>query len=87
MAARELHVIHSSVPVDRIAPDEEPPAIGPFRILYVGALEPKKGVEHLFNALVLVGAGWATGGSTRSGAGRAETRWSRRPRGWDSPAA
>lgn len=55
LATRDLHVIHSSVAVDRIAPVEEPPSTAPFRILYVGALEPKKGVEHLLDALALVG--------------------------------
>jgi colanic acid/amylovoran biosynthesis glycosyltransferase len=55
MAERELHVIHSSVAVGRIAPVETVPATDPFRILYVGALEPKKGVEHLLDALAQVG--------------------------------
>ena len=56
MASRDLHVIHSSVAVSRIAPVETVPATDPFRILYVGALEPKKGVEHLLTALSQVGA-------------------------------
>lgn len=55
MATRDIHVIHSSVPVARIAPVETLPATAPFRILYVGALEPKKGVEHLLTALARVG--------------------------------
>jgi colanic acid/amylovoran biosynthesis glycosyltransferase len=55
MGARELHVIHSSVGVGRIAPVEAVPSTEPFRILYVGALEPKKGVEHLLDALAQVG--------------------------------
>jgi colanic acid/amylovoran biosynthesis glycosyltransferase len=55
MGCRELHVIHSSVAVDRIAPVEAEPATDPFRILYVGALEPKKGIEHLLDALAKVG--------------------------------
>ena len=55
MAARDIHVIHSSVDVHRIAPVEEVPSRAPFRILYVGALEPKKGVGHLLDALVLAG--------------------------------
>ena len=55
MAAREVHVIHSSVGVTRIAPVEAVPSTDPFRILYVGALEPKKGVGHLLDALALVG--------------------------------
>lgn len=52
LAGREIHVIHSSVDVGRIA-------VGPasngevFRILYVGALEHKKGVGHLIDALAL----------------------------------
>ena len=57
MADRDLHVIHSSVLVARIAPVETVPATDPFRILYVGALEPKKGVEHLLAALAQVGGG------------------------------
>lgn len=56
LADREIHVIHSSVDVARIAPVEAPPARDPFRILYVGALEPKKGVSHLLDALSLAGA-------------------------------
>lgn len=55
MATRAIHVIHSSVAVARIAPVETVPATAPFRILYVGALEPKKGVEHLLTALARVG--------------------------------
>jgi colanic acid/amylovoran biosynthesis glycosyltransferase len=55
MASRDLHVIHSSVAVSRIAPVEAIPSTDPFRILYVGALEPKKGVEHLLTALSQVG--------------------------------
>lgn len=55
MATRDLHVIHSSVAVARIAPVGAVPATAPFRILYVGALEPKKGVEHLLVALARVG--------------------------------
>lgn len=55
MADRDLHVIHSSVAVRRIAPIDTPPSTDPFRILYVGALEPKKGVGHLLDALAQVG--------------------------------
>ncbi|MEH3037582.1 MAG: glycosyltransferase family 4 protein [Sphingomonas adhaesiva] len=55
LADRAVHVIHSSVDVARIAPVETPPSRDPFRILYVGALEPKKGVAHLLDALALVG--------------------------------
>jgi glycosyltransferase involved in cell wall biosynthesis len=55
MSDRELHVIHSSVDVGRIAAVEAVPSTEPFRILYVGALEPKKGVEHLLDALAQVG--------------------------------
>lgn len=56
LASRDLHVIHSSVAVDRITPVEDEPSTTPFRILYVGALEPKKGVEHLLDGLAQVGA-------------------------------
>ncbi|WP_375270793.1 glycosyltransferase [Sphingomonas sp.] len=56
MAARDIHVIHSSVDVTRITPVADLPATDPFRILYVGALEPKKGVQHLLDALVLAGS-------------------------------
>jgi colanic acid/amylovoran biosynthesis glycosyltransferase len=55
LATRDIHVIHSSVDVTRIAPVDDVPAIDPFRILYVGALEPKKGVQHLLDALVIAG--------------------------------
>lgn len=55
MADRAIEVIHSSVDVARIAPVEAAPATDPFRILYVGALEPKKGVEHLLDALASAG--------------------------------
>ena len=55
MRNRDIRVIHSSVDVARIAPIETLPSIAPFRILYVGALEPKKGVEHLLDALSQVG--------------------------------
>lgn len=48
---RPIHVIHSSVDLSRIAPAE--PVSGRFRILFVGALEGKKGVEHLLTALAL----------------------------------
>lgn len=56
LAERDVHVIHSSVDVSRIAPVEDVPATNPFRILYVGALEPKKGVGHLLDALVIAGS-------------------------------
>jgi colanic acid/amylovoran biosynthesis glycosyltransferase len=55
MTDRRIEVIHSSVDVAAIAPVESVPLVAPFRILYVGALEPKKGVEHLLQALALVG--------------------------------
>jgi colanic acid/amylovoran biosynthesis glycosyltransferase len=55
MAARDVHVIHSSVDVGRIAPVEDVPSTTPFHILYVGALEPKKGVGHLLDALTIAG--------------------------------
>ncbi|MEH3048567.1 glycosyltransferase family 4 protein [Sphingomonas adhaesiva] len=53
LADRTIHVIHSSVDIARITPVATPPARDPFRILYVGALEPKKGVSHLLDALAL----------------------------------
>ncbi len=49
LADRDLHVVHSSIDVAAIAPFAVPP--DPLRILYVGALEPKKGVAHLIEAL------------------------------------
>lgn len=51
LVAREIHVIHSSVDLASI--EASPPPAGPFRILFVGALEAKKGVEHLLDALGL----------------------------------
>ena len=51
---RPIHVIHSSVDLSRIAPVAEAQARSPFRILFVGALEAKKGVEHLLTALALI---------------------------------
>ena len=53
LRGRPIQVIHSSVDLARIAPGEPAPAEGPFRILFVGALEAKKGVEHLLTALAL----------------------------------
>lgn len=55
MADRDIEVIHSSVDVAAIVPVQTEPSIAPFRILYVGALEPKKGVEYLLDALALIG--------------------------------
>jgi glycosyltransferase involved in cell wall biosynthesis len=55
LAAREIAVIHSSVDLARIAPAEAAPSDDPFRILFVGALEPKKGVEYLLEALAAAG--------------------------------
>lgn len=55
IARRDIHVIHSSVDTAMIRPAEAEPSRTPFRILYVGALEPKKGVEFLLDALALVG--------------------------------
>lgn len=55
IAERPIQVIHSSVDTARIAPVETVPSTDPFRILYVGALEPKKGVEYLLEALAAVG--------------------------------
>lgn len=51
LAGREIHVIHSSLDLARI--EASPPPGGPFRILFVGALEAKKGVEHLLGALAV----------------------------------
>lgn len=48
--AEDITVIHSSIDVSRIAPVSTPRG-DTFRILYVGALEPKKGVRHLLEAL------------------------------------
>ncbi|TKD51032.1 glycosyltransferase family 4 protein [Sphingomonas baiyangensis] len=56
MAARDIHVIHSSIDTARIEPVAVPPSRDPFRILYVGALEPKKGVGHLLDALSAIAA-------------------------------
>lgn len=55
LAASQIEVIHSSVDVGRIVPVDAAPSTAPFRILYVGALEPKKGVGHLLDALVIAG--------------------------------
>ncbi|HEX8667570.1 MAG TPA: glycosyltransferase family 4 protein [Allosphingosinicella sp.] len=54
LGGREIEVIHSSVDLDAVG---APPAAaqGQFRILFVGALEAKKGVEHLLSALALAG--------------------------------
>ena len=51
LASREIHVIHSSVDLERI--QASPLPAEPFRILFVGALEAKKGVGHLLDALAL----------------------------------
>jgi colanic acid/amylovoran biosynthesis glycosyltransferase len=53
LAARDIHVIHSSVDLAGIAPDKGPIPDAPFRILFVGALEAKKGVAHLLDALAM----------------------------------
>lgn len=55
IADRPVQVIHSSIDTGRITPVETTPSTDPFRILYVGALEPKKGVEYLLDALAAVG--------------------------------
>ena len=55
MAKRDIQVIHSSVDTAAIAPVDALPATDPLRILYVGALEPKKGVEFLIDALIACG--------------------------------
>jgi glycosyltransferase involved in cell wall biosynthesis len=52
MRDRDIHVIHSSVDVDGMAPPGPVPP-SPFRILFVGALEAKKGVQHLLSALAI----------------------------------
>jgi glycosyltransferase involved in cell wall biosynthesis len=49
---KPIHVIHSSVDVGKLAPVETVPPY-PFRILFVGALEAKKGVQHLLAALAV----------------------------------
>ncbi|WP_192361878.1 glycosyltransferase family 4 protein [Mesorhizobium mediterraneum] len=46
----KINIIHSSVDTDRI-PLLQPPATDPFRILLVGAMEKKKGVDVLIKAL------------------------------------
>lgn len=45
-----IHVIHSSVDVDRI-PKLGPPDADTFHVLYVGSLQPRKGVDTLLTAL------------------------------------
>jgi glycosyltransferase involved in cell wall biosynthesis len=50
LAERPIHVIHSSVDLAKLAPCAAP-SPSPFRILFVGALEEKKGVQHLLSAL------------------------------------
>ena len=52
MENKPIHVIHSSVDLASLAPQEPPPP-SQYRILFVGALEAKKGVEHLLRALAL----------------------------------
>jgi colanic acid/amylovoran biosynthesis glycosyltransferase len=52
MADKPIHVIHSSVDVARLASVEAMPS-STFRILFVGALEAKKGVQHLLAAFAL----------------------------------
>jgi glycosyltransferase involved in cell wall biosynthesis len=52
LADKPIHVIHSSVDVIRLAPVETVPP-SPFRVLFVGALEAKKGVQHLLAGLAL----------------------------------
>jgi glycosyltransferase involved in cell wall biosynthesis len=54
MADKPIHVIHSSVDIARLTPADTV-AASPFRILFVGALEAKKGVQHLLAALALTG--------------------------------
>jgi glycosyltransferase involved in cell wall biosynthesis len=53
LARRDIHVVHSSVDVAAIHPP--PLRFDPFSILFVGALEAKKGVEHLLDALAIAG--------------------------------
>jgi glycosyltransferase involved in cell wall biosynthesis len=52
---RPIEVIHSSVDLAAIVPEASDPADGVFRILFVGALEAKKGVQHLLSALAIAG--------------------------------
>jgi glycosyltransferase involved in cell wall biosynthesis len=53
LSQREIHVVHSSIDMPAIAADEGSAPSPTFRILFVGALEAKKGVEHLLTALSL----------------------------------
>jgi len=53
LRGKPIHVIHSSVDLSHIAPVGDNPPAGPFRILFVGALEAKKGVQHLLQALAI----------------------------------
>lgn len=50
LAGRELHVIHSSVDTAAI-PALDPAPADPFHIVYVGSLQPRKGVDVLLRAL------------------------------------
>ena len=49
---KSIQVIHSSVDLPQL-PTREPAPASPFRVLFVGALEAKKGVQHLLSALAL----------------------------------
>lgn len=48
---QDIAVIHSSVDVSAIAPSDPPPPEDGFRILYVGSLQKRKGVDVLLRAL------------------------------------
>jgi len=52
-----LHVIHSSVDVDAFA-DPGPPQREPWHVVYVGALQVRKGIDVLLRALADLGGKW-----------------------------
>ncbi len=53
LRGRDIHVIHSSIDLSQIPSHAGSATDSTFRILFVGALEAKKGVEHLLTALAL----------------------------------
>ncbi len=54
LAGRRMHVIHSSLDPDQVPALARTPD-GPFRILYVGSLEVRKGIDFLLDALAEAG--------------------------------